>query len=92
MLITEFAFFLMLAQMSFLALLTVLLAVLSSATASPDLSRWISPDHKVIAQKILKAALSPPLAGLSWNRLAEMSDTFGPRISGSQALESSIGM
>lgn len=82
---------------SFTASLLLSIAIIAAGAAaavSNTCARGscISPEHKVNADRIIKAAMSPPLAGLSWDRLAEMTDTFGPRVSGSQALESSIGM
>ena len=47
---------------------------------------WLDP-HREAASRLLGEALSSPFA---WERLAELGDTFGHRLSGSQALEDAI--
>lgn len=47
----------------------------------------VAEPHKKAAQNILEAALSNHAA---WERLALWTDTFGPRLSGSEALERAI--
>jgi len=47
----------------------------------------IPPETRATAAQLLGAALTSPVA---WNRLEEMVDVFGARISGSQALEAAL--
>jgi len=47
---------------------------------------WIS-DHAATAQALIDAAMADSAA---WNRLAYLTDTFGPRFSGSENLERAI--
>jgi carboxypeptidase Q len=47
----------------------------------------IPPESGEAAQRLVQAALESPGA---WVRLGEMVDTFGPRISGSEALEAAL--
>jgi hypothetical protein len=44
------------------------------------------------ATKIIEAATSKPWMGTTYRRLAQMVDTFGPRIVGSTNLENAIGI
>jgi carboxypeptidase Q len=53
------------------------------ATASPS---WLEP-HREAAARLIGGALSD---GAAWRRLAELTDTFGHRLSGSQSLEDAI--
>ena len=62
---------------AFILLLTVALALSDS---------WLDP-YRVPASRILAAATSDDAA---WQRLALMTDTFGPRLSGSPALEATL--
>lgn len=68
--------------------LLTLLSVLGSALVvaqAPDRS-WLDP-HREAASRLLGEALSSRFA---WERLAELGDTFGHRLSGSDALEDAI--
>lgn len=56
---------------------------LAAASPSPD---WLNP-YRESAARLLGEALSSRSA---WERLAELGDTFGHRLSGSQALEDAI--
>jgi hypothetical protein len=49
-------------------------------------------DLKKDATKIIQAATSKPWMGTTYRRLAQMVDTFGPRIVGSTNLENAIGI
>jgi carboxypeptidase Q len=72
----------------FLPAFLILSALLSQdargqATSSPSLRERYQP----VADRLISAALADSSA---WNRLALLTDRFGSRISGSQALESAI--
>jgi carboxypeptidase Q len=54
--------------------------------ASPQSAAWIDP-YRDTAARLVGEALSGSLA---WDRLAELGDTFGHRLSGSQSLEDAI--
>jgi len=54
----------------------------AAAPATP----WLDP-HREAAARLIGAALADASA---WNRLAELTDTFGHRLSGSRALEDAI--
>jgi carboxypeptidase Q len=47
----------------------------------------IPEETREAAQRLVEAALSSPVA---WDRLAELVDTFGPRLSGTESLEASL--
>src|SRR4249920_1664714 len=47
---------------------------------------WLDP-YRPVAQKIVAESQSNDFA---WQRLAEMTDTYGPRLSGSENLEKAI--
>ena len=66
------------------ALVAALVAL--SASLSAQAPNWIDP-YKPIAQRIIAAAQADDFA---WRRLAELTDTFGPRLSGSDNLELAI--
>ena len=57
--------------------------IAGQSTASPQ---WLNP-HRDAASRLLGEALSSRFA---WERLAELGDTFGHRLSGSRALEDAI--
>ena len=72
-----------------LALITVLLLVPvapARPAASPQSETWIDP-YREPAARLVGEALSGSFA---WERLAELGDTFGHRLSGSQSLEDAI--
>ena len=66
------------------ALVAALVAL--SASLSAQAPNWIDP-YKPIAQRIIAATQADDFA---WRRLAELTDTFGPRLSGSDNLERAI--
>jgi carboxypeptidase Q len=71
------------------ALITVIpLVAIAAASAHrpPQSTAWIDP-YREPAARLVGEALSRPFA---WDRLAELGDTFGHRLSGSQALEDAI--
>ncbi|MCX6539162.1 MAG: M20/M25/M40 family metallo-hydrolase [Acidobacteria bacterium] len=61
----------------------VLSAILVAAPAPPD---WLTP-HRDAASRLIGEALSTTHA---WQRLAELTDTFGHRLAGSKALDDAI--
>ena len=72
-----------------LALITVLLLVPiapARPAASPQSETWIDP-YREPAARLVGEALSGSFA---WERLAELGDTFGHRLSGSQSLDDAI--
>jgi carboxypeptidase Q len=62
----------------------VLIVALTLAAATTD--HWLDP-YRAPAAKIITAATADDSA---WQRLALMTDTFGPRLSGSPALEATL--
>lgn len=78
-------------------LLIVLLAATTAATARAQTPTPAAPEvhvegdamapYREAASHIIAAALADSAA---WNRIAELTDTFGPRFSGTQALEDAI--
>jgi carboxypeptidase Q len=63
------------------------LAGISRLRAAPDtLPAWLTP-YSEPSSRLIGAALADTFA---WRRLAELTDTFGPRLSGSTALEDAI--
>ncbi len=54
-----------------------------ASSSSPSTGAWID-NYKADADRIIAAATADQFA---WNRLAELSDTFGPRLSGSKNLQ-----
>ena len=65
-------------------LATAVAAASAVQPARPD--AWLDP-HRDAASRLLGEALATDFA---WQRLAELGDTFGPRLSGSRALENAI--
>jgi len=53
---------------------------------SADAPPWLEP-YRAPAQQLIAAARADDFA---WRRLAELTDTFGPRLSGSPALEAAL--
>jgi carboxypeptidase Q len=79
----------MLTRWRALALIVVTLAAAIPAArpaASPQSAAWIDP-YRDPAARLVGEALSGSFA---WDRLAELGDTFGHRLSGSQSLEDAI--
>lgn len=62
------------------------LSMLSAAQAPARSTAWLDP-HRDAASRLLSEALKSDFA---WQRLAELGDTFGHRLSGSKALEDAI--
>ena len=58
----------------------------AQAPAAPPHPAWLDPYHDATS-RLLGEALSSRFA---WERLAELGDTFGNRLSGSQSLEDAI--
>ena len=58
----------------------------SPATGQADHPTWLDP-YREPASRIIGAAMADTFA---WNRLAELSDMFGHRLSGSPQLEQAI--
>jgi carboxypeptidase Q len=65
-----------------------LLAILpvSNAAQSSSSAAWLAP-YRETAARLIKASTADDFA---WQRLAEMTDTFGPRLSGSENLARAI--
>jgi carboxypeptidase Q len=59
----------------------------SLLTACSSLAAQVSDTHRADASKLIAAATRDSAA---WNRLARLSDTFGPRFSGTESLERAI--
>lgn len=68
------------------SLLLALLGVVVQAQSAGHSAAWLDP-HREPAARLLGESLSSRFA---WERLAELGDTFGHRLSGSQALEDAI--
>jgi hypothetical protein len=69
-----------------LVLALLLLAFPVQAQRPATSTAWLDP-HRDAASRLLGEALSTRFA---WDRLAELGDTYGHRLSGSQALEDAI--
>jgi carboxypeptidase Q len=70
-----------------LIIVTPVIAIASARpAASPQSAAWIDP-YREPAARLVGEALSGSFA---WDRLAELGDTFGHRLSGSQSLEDAI--
>ena len=67
----------------FLLVAAVIAAVAPLSAQSPN---WLDP-YRPIAQKLIAEAQSNDF---TWRRLAEVTDTYGPRLSGSDNLEQAI--
>lgn len=65
----------------------VLAAVFAAAPVTPLAAQSLAARYRPAADSIIAAALRDSAA---WNRLAEMTDRFGHRLSGSDALEQAI--
>src|SRR4249919_1368658 len=66
---------------------TLALAALAACTGTYAQSNGWLDQYKPIAQKIIAQSQSSDFA---WKRLAELTDTFGNRLSGSETLEQAI--
>ncbi|MEK6689343.1 MAG: peptidase M28 family protein, partial [Gemmatimonadota bacterium] len=69
-------------RLSLLVFTTMLLTVAPAAAQQAEVTRY-----RQTADRIIAAALADSSA---WNRLAEMADSYGPRLSGSANLEQAI--
>lgn len=67
------------------ALISVLAIFAAASVAQAQTS--IAGSYRPVANRIIAAALADSSA---WNRLAKLTDTFGPRLSGSASLEAAI--
>ncbi len=65
----------------------LLLAALPLAQPLLAQAPTLPPETREAAQRLMQAALESPVA---WKRLGDLVDTFGPRMSGSAALEASL--
>jgi carboxypeptidase Q len=60
--------------------------LVAASTGSPRAENWLDP-YREPARRLIEESLSTKFA---WERLAELGDTFGHRLSGSEALEDAI--
>ncbi len=78
-------------SLSFLRPTSLLIPVLLAAPISRPLAAQAAPrsveDYRAVADRIVDAALADSTA---WQRLAELTDRFGNRLSGSESLERAI--
>ena len=71
-----------------LAVATLVLApALAAQKKKADVPNPIQKEYQAVADRIISAATADSAA---WNKLAELTDGFGPRISGGEALERAI--
>ena len=70
-----------------LGCLTILGSGLAAQKRKPEPAGPIQKEYQAIAERIIAAATADSAA---WNKLAELTDGFGNRISGSEALERAI--
>jgi carboxypeptidase Q len=66
--------------------ITAVLLATALATTTSGQGPWID-GYREPAKRLIAEATSSPFA---WNRLAQLTDTFGPRLSGSESLESAF--
>ena len=69
------------------AMTIAVLALMSATSLGAQSSTPLADKYRPMTDKIIAAALADSSA---WNRLATLTDTFGPRISGSESLEKAI--
>jgi carboxypeptidase Q len=69
-----------------LAVALALAVPVLAQTPSGNPDGWLTP-YREPAARLIKESLS---SNAAWNRLAELTDTFGPRLSGSENLERAI--
>merc|ERR1711916_338433 len=81
--ITPHPFFFMMLTKFFFFLSLFLTIVVSQQT--PNITAY-----KPVADSIINELVNGSLSGMAWNRLANMTDTYGSRICGSESLENSI--
>jgi carboxypeptidase Q len=67
--------------------ITTGLLTMSASIALSQSATSIADTYRPATDRIIAAALADSAA---WNRLAKLTDTFGPRLSGSQSLEQAI--
>ncbi len=65
----------------------VLLLLLSTGASAQDRAGSVGARHRADADRLIDAALADSAA---WTKLARLTDRFGPRLSGSRALEDAI--
>ena len=70
-------------RIALVLILLISVVVYLAAQATPG---WVA-EYRPAAQRLITESQSNDFA---WQRLAEVTDTFGPRISGSEALERAI--
>lgn len=75
-----------LARLPLAALLCGAFAVSPAYTQSPSPTAWLDP-YREVATSLIEASTSDDFA---WQRLAELTDTYGHRLSGSANLEQAI--
>jgi carboxypeptidase Q len=68
-----------------LPVIAALVAVSTSLSAQGS-TAWLDP-YKAVATRLISESQSSEFA---WKRLAELTDTFGPRLSGSEGLEKAL--
>ncbi|MGE3842948.1 MAG: M28 family peptidase [Vicinamibacterales bacterium] len=71
---------------SIAALALAATAVVSAQSEGSRIAPWLSP-YRDATNRLIGAAFADRAA---WDRLAEMTDTFGPRLSGSPGLEAAL--
>lgn len=72
-----------------IALVIILVVVTRKTTDNPS-SSIITPELEAAASKLIDLGQDLGENEFVWDRLAEITDTYGPRLSGSQALEDAI--
>ncbi len=72
------------------AIFVLLLSVALGTFALKDFTEDVL-DHAADASKIIAAATTGPRKGLTFDRLAYVADTFGPRMIGSQNIKDATG-
>lgn len=73
-------------RVGFILISAALSSGCAGASAQSSSSAWLEP-YRPIAQQVITQSQSSDFA---WKRLAELTDTFGNRLSGSQTLEQAI--
>jgi carboxypeptidase Q len=66
--------------------LVILALALTTPLAAQNTQAWLEP-YRPIAQRLISESRATEFA---WQRLAEVTDTYGPRLSGSENLEKAI--
>ncbi len=71
---------------SLIVLVLLVFTALTSSSSAQSAPQWLDP-YRANADKLIKAATADQFA---WDRLAELTDTYGQRISGSENLNRAI--